>query len=185
MVHQKDENGRRLYTNVYIAEYIGVSPSRELRKRIKSKIMIRTGKRKNKPYNAMMPIMIIDIRGNYHEPKMAKFIEDKILIDKWASDAIIGYMKIHHYFERDGFCKISIPTVYNTIRNGVLKVRIEDTRRMKENPKYEYHKKKELPSPKQAYSIDLREEEINNRSVFGHFELDTVLSKNQDLTNVS
>lgn len=38
LVHQKDENGRRLYTNVYIAEYIGVSPStisREFRKRIK------------------------------------------------------------------------------------------------------------------------------------------------------
>lgn len=188
LVHQKDENGRRLYTNVYIAEYIGVSPStisRELRKRIKSKIMIRTGKRKNKPYNAN------DADNDYRYkrklsrakyklekyPKMAKFIEDKILIDKWAPDAIIGYMKIHHYFERDGFCKISTPTVYNAIRNGVLKVRIEDTRRMKENPKYEYHKKKELPSSKQAYSIDLREEEINNRSVFGHFELDTVLSK--------
>ena len=29
---------------------------------------------------------------------MAKYIEDKIKIDKWAPDVIIGYMKNHNYF---------------------------------------------------------------------------------------
>lgn len=186
LVLQKNKNGRRIYSNAYIAKFIGVSAStisRELRKRIKSKIMVRTGKRTNKPYNAT------DADNDYRYkrklsrakykleqyPKMAKFIEDKILIEKWAPDVIVGYMKRHHYFQRDGFCNISTPTVYNAIRNGILKVGIEDTRRMKEKSNYEYHKTKNLPLSKQAYSIDLREESINNRSIYGHFELDTVL----------
>ena len=48
---------------------------------------------------------------------------------------------------------------------------------MKDNPKYEYHEKNDLPSSKQDYSIDKRPNEINNRLIFGHFELDTVLGK--------
>lgn len=188
LVHQKDENGRRMYTNAYIAEYVGVSPStisRELKKRIKSKIVIMTGKIINKPYNAN------DADNDYlykrklsrakykleQYPKMAKFIENKILKDKWAPDAIVGYMKRHQYFGRDGFCKISTPTIYNAIRNGIISVRLEDTRRMKDTPKYEYHEKKNLSLSKQHYSIDLREDDINDRRTFGHFELDTVLSK--------
>ena len=68
---------------------------------------------------------------------MAKFIEDKIKIDKWAPDVIVGYMKTHNYFEKDGFTKISGPTIYNAIRFGIIKVKLSDTRRMKYNPKYE------------------------------------------------
>ena len=54
LIEQVDENGKRLFSNSYISDYIGVNKStitRELR-RIKSKINIRSGKIKNKPYNA-------------------------------------------------------------------------------------------------------------------------------------
>lgn len=54
LIEQKDETGKRIFSNSYIADYIGVHKStisREL-KRIKSKINIRSGKIKNKPYNA-------------------------------------------------------------------------------------------------------------------------------------
>ena len=64
-------------------------------------------------------------------PKMAKFIEDKIKIEKWAPDVIIGYMKTHGYFSKDGFCPITVPTIYNAIRFGIINVKLEDTRRMK------------------------------------------------------
>lgn len=186
LIEQKDENGKRLFNNTYIANYLGVhrsTISRELNKRKFYRFMVRSGKTFEKPYNA------IDANNNYlfkralskgqyklHKfPKMAKFIEDKIKIDKWAPDVIIGFMKTHNYFNKDGFCSISTPTIYNAIRLGIINVKIEDSRRMKYSPKYKYKDKNSLPTNKIPYSIELRPEYINNRSSFGHFEIDTVI----------
>ena len=186
LVNQKDENGKRKFNNTYIANYLGVHKStisRELRKRIKSKIMIRTGHIINKPYNAT------DAQNDYmfkralskgeyvlrKYPKMAKYIEDKIKIDKWAPDVIVGYMEKHHIFEQDGFTHITMQTIYNAIRYHIIDVKLEDTRRMKYNPKYEYHEEKQISESKLPYSIDKRPDEINKRLTFGNFELDTVL----------
>ena len=188
LVSQKDLNGKRMFNNSYIAKAIGVNRStisRELRKRIKSKIYIRSGKITNKPYNAT------DAQNDYifkrglskgeyilrQFPKMAKFIEDKIKKDKWAPDVIVGWMESHDYFLKEGFTSITTPTIYNAIRFGILNVKLEDTRRMKYKKEYEYHEKTELPISKQTFSIEKRPKEINNREVFGHFELDTVISK--------
>ena len=188
LIEQKDSNGKRLFNNTYIANYIGVHKStisRELRKRIKSKIMIRTGHIKNKPYNAT------DAHNDYifkrglskgeyvlrKYPKMAKYIEDKIKIDKWSPDVIVGYMEKHNIFNRDGFTHITVPTIYNAIRLHIIDVKLEDTRRMKYNPKYEYHEEKQVSDSKLPYSIDKRPDYIENRLIFGHFELDTVLGK--------
>ena len=142
LIEQKDKNGKRLFSNSYIADYIGVHKStisRELKKRIKSKILLKTGRIKNKPYNA------VDAQNDYilkrglskgeyilrKYPEMAKFIEDKIKIDEWAPDVIVGYMKTHGYFEKEGFHPITVPTVYNAIRLGIINVKLKDTRRMK------------------------------------------------------
>ena len=188
LIEQKDSNGKRLFNNTYIANYIGVHKStisRELRKRIKSKIMIRTGHIKNKPYNAT------DAQNDYifkrglskgeyvlrKYPKMAKYIEDKIKIDKWSPDVIVGYMEKHNIFNRDGFTHITVPTIYNAIRLHIIDVKLEDTRRMKYNPKYKYHEEKQVSDSKLPYSIDKRPDYIENRLIFGHFELDTVLGK--------
>ena len=84
-------------------------------------------------------------------------------------------MKTHNYFDKDGFTSITTPTVYNAIRYGILKVKIEDTRRMKYESEYEYKDKTSLPPSKIPYSIENRPEDINNRSTFGHFEIDTVI----------
>ena len=145
--------------------------------------MVRSGRSIEKPYNA------VDAQNNYifkrglskgeyklqKYPKMAKFIEDKIKIDKWAPDVIVGYMKKHNYFNRDGFCEITTPTIYNAIRLHIINVKLEDTRRMKYKPEYEYHNKNSLPSSKIPYSIENRPDSIDKRLVFGHFELDTVI----------
>ena len=184
----KDENGKRKYSNQYIAKELGVHKStigRELKNRIRSKINVRSGKIKNIPYNAT------DAQNNYifnrglskgeyklrKFSKMAKYIEDKILIDGWSPDVIVGYMKRHNMFNLDGYCEITTPTIYNAIRLGIIKVKISDTRRMKENTKYEHHEKKSLPENKLEYSIEKRDEEIDKRLDFGHFELDTVVGK--------
>lgn len=188
LLNQKDKNGKRLFSNSYIANAIGVNKStisRELRNRIKSKINVMSGKIKNKPYNA------VDAQNDYNYkrglskaqyklekyPQMAKFIEDKIKIDKWAPDAIVGYMKVHNMFERDGFCEITTPTIYNAIRYGIIDVKLSDTRRMKYDPKYEYKREYQVSESKLDYSIEKRPEEVDKRLVFGHFELDTVVGK--------
>ena len=187
LVNQKDDNGKRLFNNSYIANYLGVhrsTISRELRKRKSYRFMVRSGKTFEKPYNAA------DAHKNYlfkrglskgeyilrKYPKMAKFIEDKIKHDKWAPDVIAGFMKVHNYSLKDGFSYISTPTIYNAIRHGIINVKLVDTRRMKENPDYKFHTNS-LPDSKIPYSIETRPDEINNRSTFGHFELDTIISK--------
>lgn len=187
LVEQVDENGKRIFNNSYIASYIGVNRStitREL-KRIKSKINIRSGKIKNRPYNAE------DAQNDYNFkrglskanyilddfPKLKKYIEDKILIDKWAPDAISGYINSHELYKQEGFTSISTTTIYRAIHYGLLKVKKEDTRRMTKFEKSgEYSTKGELPNNKLSYSIELRPNDINNRESFGNWELDTVIS---------
>ncbi len=92
LINIKDQNGKRIYSNSFIAKTLAVHKStisRELKNRIKSKIMIRTGNIKNKPYNAN------DAQNDYlfkramskakykleQFPKMTKFIESKIKDD--------------------------------------------------------------------------------------------------------
>ena len=186
LINQKDKNGKRLFNNTYIANYLGVHKStisRELKNRKKEKMYIRTGKTKTMPYTAQYAQENADFKrglskGEYklrRNKKLAKFIEDKIKIDKWAPDAIVGNMKTHNYFELDGFESITTPTIYNAIRYGIINVKLEDTRRMKYKAEYEYHNKSDLPKSKAEYSINNRPEEIDKRLYFGHFELDTVI----------
>ena len=186
LLEQKEESGKRSYNNSQIARYLNVNRStisRELRKRKSYHFIVRSGHTTEKPYNAT------DAQHNYlfkrglskgeyklrKYNKMAKFIEYKIKIDKWAPDVIVGYMKSNNYFIRDGFTSITTPSIYNAIRHGIIKIKLTDTRRMKEIIVYHNHDKSTLPASKIPYSIDLRPDEINDRSIFGHFEIDTVI----------
>lgn len=187
LIEQVDENGKWIFNNSYIAKYIGVNKStitRELR-RIKSKINIRSGKIKNMPYNADDAQNDYEFKralskANYildDFPKLKKYIEDRILIDKWAPDAISGYINSHELYKQDGFTSISTTTIYRAIHYGLLKVKKEDTRRMTKFEKTgKYSKKGNLPKSRLSYSIELRPDDINNRESFGNWELDTVIS---------
>lgn len=185
LINQKNENGKRLFNNTYIANYLKVHKStisRELRKRRKEKMYIRTGKMKTMPYSAEYAQEDANFKkglskGEYKlrkYKKMAEFIEEKIKKDKWAPDAIVGYMKTHNKFNCEGYTSITTPTIYNAIRYHIINVKLEDTRRMKYKTEYNYHKT-DLPDSKAEYSINNRPEEINKREYFGHFELDTVI----------
>ena len=77
------------------------------------------------------------------------------------------------------FCSITVPTIYNAIRFGIINVKLEDTRRMKYNPKYEYNESNIIAASKIPYSIENRPDEIDNRLIFGHFELDTVIGSSK------
>lgn len=190
LINQKDCDGKRLFNNTYIANYIGVNKStisRELRNRRKEKMYIRTGKIKTMPYNAEYAQQDAKFKrglskGEYKlrkYKKMAKYIEDKIKKEKWAPDAIVGYMKTHNMFNYSDYTSITTPTIYNAIRYKIINVNLEDTRRMKYNPEYEYRDKNDLPASKAEYSINNRPEEIDKRLYFGHFELDTVVGTNK------
>lgn len=110
-------------------------------------------------------------------PKLKKYIEDRILIDKWAPDAISGYINSHELYKQDGFTSISTTTIYRAIHYGLLKVKKEDTRRMTKSEKTgKYSTKGNLPKSRLSYSIELRSDDINNRESFGNWELDTVIS---------
>lgn len=84
-------------------------------------------------------------------------------------------MKNHDMFNFSGYTSITTPTIYNAIRYGIINVKLEDTRRMKYKPEYEYKNNVDLPESKAEYSINNRPDEINKRLYFGHFELDTVI----------
>ncbi len=131
LIEQKDKNGKRLFNNTYIANYLDIhrsTISRELRNRKSYRFMVRSGRSIEKPYNA------IDAHNNYlfkrglskvqyklrQYSKMVKYIEDKIKIDKWAPDVIVGYMKVHNYFAKESFTTITVPTIYNAIRYGII-----------------------------------------------------------------
>lgn len=190
LINTLDENGNRLFSNSYIARVLNVSRStitREL-KRIKSKINVRSGKITNKPYNAYDAQNDYEFKrglskANYildDFPKLRKFIEDKILIDKWAPDVISGYIESHKLYLQDGFTSISTTSIYRAIHYGIIKVKKEDTRRMTKFEKSDkYSKKNELADNKKDYSIELRPEDINNRQSFGNWELDTVVSSSK------
>lgn len=191
LIDVKDKNNKRLYNITKIAEYLGVDKStisRELRKRIKSKINVKTGNRKNLPYSANLANDdYLFKRGlskaNYildQYPKLKKYIEDKILIDKWAPDAIAGYINKKELYLEDEFTSISTTSIYRAIHYGILKVKKKDTRRMlkfekKNSEKYD----KPNSSSKRENSIELRPESINTREEFGHYEIDTVVGSSK------
>lgn len=191
LISLKDENGKRIYNNTYIANLLGVHKStisRELRKRIKSKLFVKTDHIKNLPYSANHAHQDYLFKralskANYiieKYPKMKKFIEDKILIDGWDPDAIVGFMEKNQFYLKPGFCSLSTPTVYRAIHYGLLKVKKQNTRRML---KFQHSQKdcvkKDIPINKKDFSIELRPDNINQRTEFGHFELDTVIGSSK------
>lgn len=188
LVNAKDVKGKRMFNNTYIANYLKVHKStisRELRKRKSYKFIVRSAKTIEKPYNAE------DANNNYLFKRglskgeyklrkykvMAEYIENKIKKENWAPDAIVGYMKTHNIFNNLNYCSITTPTIYNAIRFKIINVNLEDTRRMKYKPEYEYKDKNSLPASKIPYSITTRPESIDKRLYFGNFELDTLIGK--------
>lgn len=192
LINMKDDDGNRIHNNSEIAKELGIhrsTISREL-KRIKSSIIIRSGKRKNRPYNANdaqydrnHKRAMSNARYILSEySKLRKYIEKKILVDKWAPDVIAGYIQKHELYLKDGFTSISTSTIYRAIHYGILHVKKSDTRRMEKFEKSgKYSKNKDLPVSKLPYSIELRDKSINKRETIGHWELDTVISTSKGI----
>lgn len=183
----KDENGDKLYSISEIARIIGVNKStisRELKKGEKilttkcgyEKIIYSAEKangeyKYNRAQSHNIPII-------YKDGNLKKFIEDKIVKENWSPEAISGYIK--NNFKTYNFnSTICSKTIYNNIHKKLLKVKPMDLRRMvKIKPKKE-EKNHEQKESKKGKSIHLRGENVNNRTEFGHWEMDCVCGKRE------
>lgn len=115
-------------------------------------------------------------RSRCHPPlKLAKaadfiaYVEDGILNNHRSPDALCGMAVLHHSFP----CTVSTKTIYNYIDAGLLKVKNIDlllkVRRKRKSSRNHEHKRL------YGQSIEQRPKEISDRSVFGHWEIDTIV----------
>ena len=183
----KDENNRRIYSISEIARIINVNKSaisREIKRGEKTlttkggyaKIIYSAEKangeyKYNRAQSHNTPLV-------YKDGNLKKFIEEKILKENWSPEAIAGYLK-NNGNKYNFNTNICAKTIYNNIHNNNLKVKPIDMRRMvkiKQNKKEKNHEQKESKKEK---SIHLRGENINNRTEFGHWEMDCVCGKRE------
>jgi len=104
-----------------------------------------------------------------------KHVEDEILgEDNWAPDVIVEEAIISGEFKRDEV--ICAKTIYNYIDAGLLKVKnidlAEKVSRKLTRPKHCRINKTYL-----GKSIEERPESVENREEFGHFEIDSVVGR--------
>ena len=105
---------------------------------------------------------------------------DKIKNDSWSPDGCVGEAIANGRFER--YQMVCTKTLYNYIDLGLLDVKNTDLpiklRRNTKSTRVKKHKKK-LGS-----SISERPIDINNRTEFGHWEIDTVIGEKLNNDNV-
>jgi IS30 family transposase len=105
--------------------------------------------------------------GNDYE--FVKYVEKRILEDKFTPCMIIGELKKNNPFKT----KISKTTLYRYIREGVfLHIEMTDLVSYKKKKRYQ---KATAKRPPRGTSIELRPEEIDSRTTFGNWEMDCVV----------
>lgn len=111
--------------------------------------------------------------GNDH--KLAQYIEDKIINEKFSPDAVIGRIKLEGIKFKSMICT---KTLYNYIEKGIflnLSNKHLLVKKNKAKRKYRKIRKVALNNIK-GRSIEDRPEEINSREIVGHWEMDCVVS---------
>lgn len=103
---------------------------------------------------------------------LLRYIEDKILNEKYSPDAILGQLKREgHTFNT----MVSTKTIYNYIERGLLRVKNIDLllkcRRKPKKQRIQAHRRL------LGQSIDLRPKDVDSRMEFGHYEGDTIVGK--------
>jgi IS30 family transposase len=105
--------------------------------------------------------------------KLAKYIEKKIKNDKYSPYAALEEAKNVEGLE----VNICLKTLYNYIENDVfLEITNKDLPVKKNGKKRKYKKCKVSLNNTRGTNIEERSEEANNREVYGHWEMDTVVS---------
>ena len=110
--------------------------------------------------------------GSDHE--YAQYIEYKIRVEKYSPRAVLGEIK------RQGVefsTSISAPTLYRYIEQGVFLTITNDNLPVKRNKSTRKYKKVRAARASKGESIETRPAEIEERTTFGHWEMDCVEGK--------
>ncbi len=127
-----------------------------------------------KRYEENLKAKGVDLKiGNDHE--FANYIEDRILKGNYSPAAVLGEIKNFGLFFATKICE---KTIYNYIDKGVFLHLTNKNlpRGGKQKRKYNSIKRKSS-RPSLSESIENRPNEINERIVFGHWEMDCVEGK--------
>jgi IS30 family transposase len=103
-------------------------------------------------------------------PELRKFVETQIKKHNYSPEAALMKAK------ENGFnVEISVKTLYNNIDSGEIDVSRKDLLRKEGWKQFQSKPRKALNNLK-GESIDNRPEEANNRSEYGHWEMDLIVS---------
>lgn len=108
--------------------------------------------------------------GNDHE--LAQYIERRIADDKLSPAAVLGEIEANGLNFSTSIC---VNTLYSYVEKGVFLRLTNKSLPVKGDKKRPYHKVEQKRAPK-GESIEKRPEEVGERSTFGHWEMDTVVS---------
>lgn len=123
-------------------------------------------------YRANLAAKGADLKiGKDHE--LAQYIEHRIADDKLSPAAVLGEIEANGLQFKT---KISVNTLYSYVEKGVFLRLTNKSLPVKGERKRAYHKVKEQKRAPKGESIEKRPEEVGERSTFGHWEMDTVVS---------
>lgn len=111
-----------------------------------------------------------------HDHKLAQHIENKIKNEKWSPDVITGRIKSEGLVFETSICT---KTVYNYIDKGIfVNISNKDLWVKKDGKKREYKKIRTVAlNNKNGKSITERPEQADDRTEYGHWEIDLVVGK--------
>lgn len=109
--------------------------------------------------------------GSDHE--LARFIEDKIVKEKYSPAAVVGEIKTQGLCFSTTICE---KTIYNYIDKGVFLTLTNKDLPVKGTRKRKYRKVRQSRAPR-GESIEQRPEIIESRTTFGQWEMDTVIGR--------
>ena len=111
----------------------------------------------------------------YFRFKLAAHIEKKIVKDKYSPDAVIGEIKAKGLAFKTSICT---KTLYNYIDQGFFATLSNKDLPVKKDKKKSKYKKVRIPHKNlKGTSIEDRPSSINERSEYGHWEMDCVVGK--------
>ncbi len=112
-----------------------------------------------------------------HDQRLADYIEYKIKNERWSPDAIIGRIKAEGNKFKTSICT---KTLYNYIDRGIFKEVTNKDLWVKRDKgrKRRYGKTRTVPlNNRNGKSIEERPKEANERTEYGHWEIDLVMGK--------
>ena len=106
----------------------------------------------------------------------ANYIEDKIVNDNYSPAAVLGELKAQER-EDEFSTKICVTTLYSYIDKGIFLKLTNKHLPVKKDKKRKYQKVQRQSRANAGTSIEKRPDEINERTEFGHWEMDSIIGK--------